>query len=149
MGKLSGKKFAFVLLLVGLIWGFAPSLGMEVCADDHTHEGYTAWNTATGLPDVAGNYYLNTDVTLANTWSVPSGTTNLCLNGKNITMTGSGSVIVINSGRILNLYDCNTTTKQNYSINANNLAELVPSGGTELIGGCITGGKSSNGAAVY
>lgn len=62
----------------------------------HTHGGvtFTAWNRADSLPDVEGNYYLTTDVTLASTWQTPEGkTVNLCLNGHSITGPGGQSPV--------------------------------------------------------
>ena len=74
----------------------------------HTHNEttFTAWTSADSLPDAAGSYYLTQDVTIGSKWSVPEGTTNLCLNGKSITYNGNDNpAIEILSGRTLNLYD--------------------------------------------
>ncbi len=92
----------------------------------HTHNDitFTAWNDADKLPDTAGYYYLNTDVTLNDTWQVPTGTTNLCLNGHVIKQTASTSVIKVGIGATLNLYDCGTD-------------------------GTITGGNTDIGGGVY
>ena len=61
----------------------------------HEHDGivFTAWPETDSLPTVEGNYYLTADVTISSTWNVPSGTTNLCLTGHGIRMTGSNSVV--------------------------------------------------------
>ena len=51
----------------------------------HIHDGisFEPWSSTTSLPSVAGNYYLNGDVTLSANYTVP-GNINLCLNGHSI-----------------------------------------------------------------
>lgn len=104
---------------------------------------FEKWNSTNSLPNTAGSYYLTDDVTVGNTWSVPSGTVNLCLNGHAITKTGnSGSAFYAGSGSTLNLYDCDTTTHY-YDINSSTyLAENIntTSGTYSFVGGYITGG---------
>ena len=115
----------------------------------HVHDGITfkAWPSTTSLPTTAGNYYLTDNVTLSATWSVPSGTTNLCLNGKSITLTAdTGSVIsFLYSGRTLNLYDESGTT------DTHTIAD--PTGGegatVTITGGVITGGKGYENTYKY
>ena len=65
---------------------------------------FTAWTDSTKLPETKGEYYLDTDVTLTETWTPASGTV-LCLNGHNITMNGSkkAAIYVINA---FTLCDC-------------------------------------------
>ena len=83
----------------------------------HEHDGITfeAWgdgvSLTTSLPDSEGSYYLTTDVAISETWNVPQGTTNLCMNGHviNATSTGAFSAITVDSGATLNLYDCGDT----------------------------------------
>lgn len=87
--------------------------------EPHIHDevSFKFWEKADSLPATAGNYYLMSDVTISATWTIPSGTTNLCLNGHSITYTGNGdSAIYMNAGRNLNLYDCGTQTRY-YVIN--------------------------------
>ena len=76
----------------------------------HTHDGitFTLWGTSDSHPTNPGNYSLDTDVTLYTTWTVPVGTTNLCLNGHVIKAASHHSVIKVASGATLNLYDCNS-----------------------------------------
>ena len=117
-----------------------------------SHDGITfeKWNSTNSLPNTAGDYYLTEDVTIGSTWNVPSGITNLCLNGHSITKTGNtGSAFYSGSGSTLNLYDCDTTTHY-YDINGSTyLAENIntTSGTYSFVGGYITGGvgRSVNG----
>ena len=120
----------------------------------HEHDGivFTAWPETDSLPTVEGNYYLTADVTISSTWNVPSGTTNLCLNGHGIRMTGSNSVVTINAGATLKLYDCDTTTEHKYSVsNAQSngagfatVNDSLTSGYNTFVGGYITGGKGKS-----
>jgi hypothetical protein len=86
--------------------------------ETHEHDDgikFNPWSSANSLPTTVGNYYLANDVTISSTWTVPSGTVNLCLNGHAIIRTGAegtpGSVIQVGSGATLNLYDCGTETR--------------------------------------
>ena len=65
---------------------------------------FTAWTDRTKLPETKGKYYLDTDVTLTETWRPADGTV-LCLNGHNITMNGNkkAAIYVINA---FTLCDC-------------------------------------------
>jgi len=84
----------------------------------HVHDDitFTAWESTTSLPSSAGNYYLTQDVTISSSWNVPTGATNLCLNGHVISAASNVyiSVVTIQSGATLNLYDCDTTTHYYY-----------------------------------
>ncbi|MBE5851315.1 MAG: hypothetical protein E7298_14550, partial [Lachnospiraceae bacterium] len=76
----------------------------------HTHNDitFTEWTSNNSLPTTAGSYYLTSDVTLSGTWTVPSGNTNLCLNGKTVAgifSDGSEAVIKVGNSSTLNLYD--------------------------------------------
>ena len=57
------------------------------------------------LPPTAGNYYLANNVTLTETWVVPDGVTNLCLNGKDLTALGEITVISVGPNAVLNIYN--------------------------------------------
>lgn len=82
-------------------------------AEEHKHNNvtFTAWTATDSLPTDPGNYYLTDNVTLTETWTVPNGTTTLCLNGKTISASGTDGyrVITINISPVLNLYDCRNT----------------------------------------
>ena len=123
-----------------------------VFAEKHTHDGidFTAWDNATGLPDNAGNYYLTQDVTLSEMWQMPSGTTNLCLNGHNIILKETNTAILCgnpfdeDNSYNLNLYDENNVgsitcdanvTPTMYSI------QIQRNGTFTMNGGKITGSK--------
>ena len=153
--------FVAVLGMVA-VWGFGASADTAL-ADAHTHDGSTAWTATDSLPPTAGNYYLIADVTLSSTWTVPTGTTNLCLNGHGIRMTGNNSVVTINAGATLKLYDCDTTTEHRYSLsNAKSngagfatVNDSLTSGYLTFKGGYVTGGRGrpinswNRGGALY
>ena len=79
----------------------------------HTHDDitFTAWESTDSLPTEAGNYYLTNNVVLAESWEVPEGTTNLCLNGKSVTTTEDTYLFVVGTWSdsdttyALNLFD--------------------------------------------
>ncbi len=80
------------------------------CADGHTDITWTAWTSDNSLPTEAGNYYLTKNVTIDCEW-VPTGTTNLCLNGYILESTEAneyGRVIDILSNSELSLCDCSS-----------------------------------------
>lgn len=111
---------------------------------------FTPWTKTDELPPDAGSYALATDVTLTGAWAVPTGMTNLCLNGHTITYTGSeSSIISIGTGATLNLCDCDKSAAHYGSWSSDGTAYTIsPSqtdGAAKLIGGIITGG----GTAVY
>ena len=151
----------FALSLCAATWS-AVSSGKESVAVnaqiEHDHDGYTAWENTTSLPTSAGSYYLVADVTISSTWSVPSGTTNLCLNGHGIIRTGNGSVINLTGGRVLNLYDCNETIEHKFSVAVANeqtgaglatVNDALTENYKTFTGGYITGGNAGYGGGVY
>ncbi len=71
------------------------------------HTNHTGWMvlSSDNTELSGGDYYLEGDVNLTATLSI-SGTVSLCLNGHTLTGTGSSSVIKIQNGATLNLYDC-------------------------------------------
>ena len=87
---------------------------------------YTAWNSPSALPNLAGDYSLYDNVALTKTWVAPMGKTRLCLEGRTISLSAaSGCVIEVPANATLEIYD--------------------KTGG----GGVITGGKGTNGGGVY
>ena len=92
----------------------------------HEHDTAVTWTTADSLPDSAGNYYLTQSV--SESWTVPTGEVNLCLNGQTI----SGS-ITVGSGASLTLTDCSDSGRVQGGV-------LVNGGKFELYSGTITGG---------
>ena len=76
----------------------------------HTHDEITfkPWTSTNSLPAEEGSYYLTADVALEDTWNVPYGTINLCLDGHTITSAEGRNITIINvvgTGTTLNLYD--------------------------------------------
>ena len=97
----------------------------DVNGHEHDTAG-TEWTTTDSLPDSVGNYYLTQSV--SESWTVPTGEVNLCLNGQTI----SGS-ITVGSGATLTLTDCSDSGRVQGEV-------LVNGGKLELYSGTITGG---------
>lgn len=92
-----------------------PVCGSDGNCTDPNHETghedvtWTAWNETNSMPISTGNYYLTGDITLSATWEVPSGTTQLCLNGHSIKYENeetNGSVIKVPQNVSLTITDC-------------------------------------------
>lgn len=99
----------------------------DVNGHEHDTAG-TEWTTTDSLPDSVGNYYLTQSV--SESWTVPTGEVNLCLNGQTI----SGS-ITVGSGASLTLTDCSSDHSGKIQ------GGVTVNGGTlELYSGTITGG---------
>ncbi|MCQ2387018.1 MAG: MBG domain-containing protein, partial [Clostridia bacterium] len=125
------------------------------CYHAHNNIKFSLWTETSKLPTEAGNYVLTTDVTISETWTVPTGTTNLCLNGHvinaNCTEDNKFGVIKVGEGATLNLYDCGDT-KHNGYVDSTGLWHYDSTGTHELLegetaktitGGMITGGNAS------
>ena len=80
----------------------------ELRLAEHAHKNiiYSAWEEIDSLPTTTGNYRLESDVTISETWNVPAGVTNLCLNGHKITYTGNSIAINLVDNVELNVTDC-------------------------------------------
>ena len=122
---------------------------------------YAKWIEGTGvsvlLPTSAGKYYLTQDITISETWTVPSGETTLDLNGYGILMTGRYSVISIGSEASLTINDSGNTvhyvTLSEYHATAvsDSGEETAPSNGTGVVkisGGYIAGGATNQGGGI-
>ena len=131
---------------------------------------YAALPVANGVKEVAtadeltdalensanGTVKLTTDITINTTLTI-SRTVTLDLNGNVLKMTGSGSVIKLESGGSLTIADSNTTTQHNFTPNGDGLWVLDETGGSKFVyGGIITGGTGmppgvnySEGGGVY
>lgn len=112
------------------------------------HTGWTAWNDATSLPTLSGDYYLTCDVTLSETWKVPAiGGVYLCLNGHVINANGGdfSAITLEGSSSKLTLFDCDTTTQHAGYVDADGLWHLGTGTGTAktITGGIITGSSTS------
>ena len=119
---------------------------------EHTgHEGYSKWDTSNSLPGRAGTYYLNTNVTLSGQWTVPSGETVLCLNGRNINLNGKN--ISVGKNGSLVICDCSSEITPGWLDESEHLWTPEEGAGEscDLTGGVIYGGKGSGdgGGAVY
>ena len=98
---------------------------------------------------------LTTDITINTTLTI-SRTVTLDLNGNVLKMTGSGSVIKVESGGSLTIQDSNTATLHNFTLGGDGLWVLDASGSEIVNGGIITGGTGmppgvnySEGGGVY
>ncbi len=115
----------------------------------HTHDDitFTAWTATNSMPPEAGNYYLANDVTLGSTWNVPTGITNLCLNGHAIKSTGDHRMMEVGAGVTLSLYDEGAGVHK-YTLNGNGLAVVDDNATGENVktfeGGYLTGAYASN-----
>lgn len=122
---------------------------------------FQPWTSTNSLPSTAGNYYLTDNVTISTTWGVPTGTTNFCLNGFEVRLKDdvNGSVMKVDSGRTLNIYDCyakgnsiiHDETKYKHEDIRDYYADSEGSTLTvdPIMGGVITGGKgNTNGGGL-
>ena len=103
----------------------------------HGDVKYTPW---TEVPTSPGNYYLTGDVTLTSTWTIPSGTVNLCLGKYKMTL-GNGAYIDVGSGAALNVVADEPVYFENIFLEAE-----VPVKGLVNLRACITNGESQNAA---
>lgn len=130
---------------------------------------YTALPVANGVKEVAtaeelaaalennanDTVKLTADITINTTLTI-SRTVTLDLNGNVLKMTGSGSVIKVESGGSLTIQDSNTATLHNFTLGGDGLWVLDASGSEIVNGGIITGGTGmppgvnySEGGGVY
>ena len=119
-----------------------------LCGKTHTDIGdhktdtritFTKWESENALPDTAGSYYLDTDVTLYDTWTPVSGTV-LCLNGHSITANGDFEAIKVSRNATFTLTDCQTSQGSvTHADNKYGRGVEVEKGTFNLYGGIITG----------
>lgn len=112
------------------------------------HGGWTALSAAGTLN--TGSYYLTGNVT-GNLVIQAGATVDLCLNGYTLDAAGSGSVITVNAGATLTLYDCAGGGKVTGGRNIRGGGVYVNGGTLELYGGSITGNqatRTANGGGV-
>lgn len=117
---------------------------------------WTAVSTRTGFDSLSGTQYLylGEDITLSDTLTLESGVTlHLCLNGNTLTGAETGSVIRVNEGGTLYLYDSEEgMEKESYwswvtADDGTQTYQESPDGtGDNLIGGIITGGTGRVGS---
>ncbi|MBQ6756243.1 MAG: S-layer homology domain-containing protein [Oscillospiraceae bacterium] len=109
---------------------------------------FQKWDSGNSLPS-SGKYYLTQDVTLSTAWQI-GGNVTICLNGHTIQQTAQDSVIFIQNGYTLDLFD-NTTSgtitggKSDY----NGGGVYINNGRFNMYGGKLTGNTAAqNGSAV-
>lgn len=109
---------------------------------------FQKWDSGNSLPS-SGKYYLTQDVTLSTAWQI-GGSVTICLNGHTIQQTAQDSVIFIQNGYTLDLFD-NTTSgtitggKSDY----NGGGVYINNGRFNMYGGKLTGNTAAqNGSAV-
>lgn len=114
--------------------------------------------TAVNRLPTSGDWYLTQNVTLTATHEVDNETLNLCLNGKSVTLNGSGAVFSVKNGGVLNLADCNDscgriTHGSDFSgagVSVETGSDETAAGTFNLYNGNITGNStpSGNGGGV-
>ena len=119
-------------------------------ADDTTIT-FEPWESANSLP-TSGSYYLTQNVTVAATTTL-TGNLNLCLAGKTVTMTGSGSVLNVPTGKTLNLFDETGDLGVITGGDAVNGGGIYVAGTLNMYGGTISGNAATSagasGAGIY
>ena len=117
---------------------------------NHNDIDFTEWDQSNSLPNTAGSYYLTSDVTISSTWTVPQGTTNLCLDGHTIKGSGVENVIRVEAGCTLTVCDCKTTGTitggRSYSGYRYGAGVYVTNGHFVLKSGTISGNSLTAGA---
>ena len=141
------NKLLNIILSITMLLTVMSAASNNVYAEGHpSHNEIDSWTEVSDhLPSESGNYCLTltSDITLTGTWEVPTGITNLCLNGHVINANG-GRVIYVAAGSTLNLYDCDNTTSHDGYVDTNSLWHLGAGTGTSksITGGIITGGSA-------
>ena len=131
-------------------------LSVSALTANRVAEVTTAQELTAALENSANNTVkLMADITINTTLTI-SRTVTLDLNGNVLKMTGSGSVIKVESGGNLTITDSHTTTQRNFTPDGDGLWVLDASGSEIVNGGIITGGTGmppgvnySEGGGVY
>lgn len=116
----------------------------------HEHDGvaFLAWNGTTDLPTATGSYFLKNNVTV-NKWTLPTGDTKICLNGKTITITGTTNSVTVGSETSLSIYDNEGNGKVTAGLNFAATIKVNAGGTLSLYGGTIENtGTGSDAFAV-
>lgn len=165
------KRILSILLCLCMVMALLPTTALAteghthcICGASHTSVGdhtvvnsqtFTEWTSTTALPNAEGYYYLTKDVTLSATWTVPTGTTVLCLNGKTITANGDFDCIKVTSkSYTLTLCDCKPDEVEGSITHSSGTGRGVNTTGTfNMYGGTISGNTAganvSGGGGVY
>ena len=125
-------------------------LSMSVLAANSAKEVETAAELTSALADSSiSRITLIENIDIGSTLTVKR-TVTLDLNGNVLKMTGSGSVIKVESGGNLTIQDSSTATLHHFTPGGDGLWGLDETGGSEIVyGGVITGGNTPNGGGVY
>lgn len=118
---------------------------------------FPAWESNRTLPSTAGDYSLYDNVALSGTWTVPKGTTRLCLEGRSISLdaSASGCVIEVPVGATLELFDRDGGNGVITGGKGFDAASVRLGGGVYVKGefrmyaGTITGNTAASGGGVY
>ncbi len=119
---------------------------------------FQMWDDIFSLPSTPGNYYLyDSVISYSESWSITSGTYNICLNGKNI-IGGADSPVIYISGSetVLNLFDISGNNgKITHQEGRFGNGIVIDNGATfNMFGGEISGNETANntyidGGGVY
>ncbi|MCM1309030.1 MAG: hypothetical protein NC223_10570, partial [Butyrivibrio sp.] len=112
-----------------------------VCICDN-HDGWTRWSNNVSLPTDEGSYYLTENVSLKDTYTLPSDV-RICLNGHTI-YGHDGSAISIPEDTTLDLCDC-TGEGHIESDSADGVIAIQNNGTLNMYGGSICNNKSGSG----
>ena len=118
---------------------------------------FPAWESSRTLPTTAGDYSLYDNVALSGTWTVPKGTTRLCLEGRSISLdaSASGCVIEVPAGATLELFDRDggngiITGGKGFDVSNVRLGGgIYVKGEFRMYAGTITGNTAASGGGVY
>ncbi len=137
------KRIYAIILSIAMLLAMMPTMaGVAFATDAHIHDGvtFTIWTDSTKLPTAAGNYYLDTDVTLNKKWTVSNDIT-LCLNGHAIKLNyNEGFAIEIQAKGCLHIDDCDTTTKHYFTIDEGGSTPGLWRLTTDVTENVVTGG---------
>ena len=111
---------------------------------------WTKWESENSLPSEAGNYYLDSSVTLSDTWNISSGVSiNLCLNGKTIYGKSDNYEVIHVDGNLV-ITDCQGGGKITHDTSVKKAQGIRNYGTLTLWNGSITGNTSTdNGGGVW
>ena len=168
--KSNWKKLLSLALVLALMLGFAPGIGLTARAEDATAisiymsdgklmKGNAEWGATNNKYELsAGNYKLTSDIITDHEIRINSVTASLDLNGHGILTTGNNGVIAI-TGTNGKLTLTDSAPGNQNTVYLNSGGRGVPSNtegatGTSVTGGYIAGGVNGgsnnlNGGGVY
>ena len=126
---------------------------LEIYIKPHSHFGnddYYVWESTDSLPTEEGNYFLWSDVTLTQTWTIPDNTIiRLCLNDHKILGVGiDEAVICVNGSNAMLQFVDEWGTGKIITENENCESVIKVIGGTLIINNCIIEGNAKNGLTL-